>query len=69
MSPEEQKELKEYAKAIAKILYKNTDKKELNSLGAIEKVVRDGMQEHVMPEVGVFLLRTSQEKAKDMKES
>ena len=53
MSPEEQQELKEYAKAIAKILYKNTDPKELNSLGSIEKAVRDRMQEHVMPELGV----------------
>ncbi len=68
MSPEEQQELKASARAIAKILYKNTDTKELNSLGSIEKVVRDGMQEHVMPELGVFLSKMSQEKAQDMKE-
>jgi hypothetical protein len=30
MSSEEQQKLKEYAKAIAKILYKNTDTQELN---------------------------------------
>jgi thiaminase len=69
MSPEEQQELKEYARAIAKILYKNTDTKELNSLGKIERAVRNGMQEHVMPELGVFLSKMSQEKAKDMKEN
>jgi hypothetical protein len=69
MSPEEQQELKEYARAIAKILYKNTDPKELNSLGSIEKAVRARMQEHVMPELGVFLSKMSQEKAKDMKEN
>ena len=32
MSPEEQKELDRQAKAIAKILYKNTPKEELTSL-------------------------------------
>jgi hydrogenase maturation factor len=69
MSPEEQQELKEYAKAIAKILYKNTETKELNSLGKIEEAVRSGMQQYVMPEVGVFLSKISQEKARDMKEN
>jgi hypothetical protein len=59
--------LKEHALAIAKILYKNTEIKELNSLGSIERAVRDGMQEHVMPEIGIFLSKISQEKAKDMK--
>ncbi len=67
MKPEEQQELKEHALAIAKILYKNTEIKELNSLGSIERAVRDGMQEHVMPEIGIFLSKISQEKAKDMK--
>jgi hypothetical protein len=53
MSPEEQKELERHTKAIAKILYKNTPKEELTSLGQIEEAVRARMQEYVMPEVGI----------------
>jgi hypothetical protein len=51
--------------AIAKILYKNAPTKELTSLGKIEEVVRSQMQEHVMPEVGGFLSKMSQEKTQD----
>ncbi len=51
--------------AIAKILYKNAPTKELTSLGKIEEEVRSQMQEHVMPEVGVFLSKMSQEKTQE----
>jgi L-lactate utilization protein LutB len=53
MSPEEQKELDQHTKAIARILYKNTPKEELTSLGKIEEAVRARMQKYVMPEVGI----------------
>jgi hypothetical protein len=53
MSPEEQKEMEQHTKAIAKILYKNTPKEELTSLGKIEEAVRSRIQEYVMPAVGV----------------
>jgi hypothetical protein len=53
MSPEEQEELERHTKAIAKILYKNTPKEELTSLGKIEEAVRARMQEYVMPSVGI----------------
>jgi hypothetical protein len=53
MSPEEQKEMEQHTKAIAKILYKNTPKEELTSLGKIEEAVRARIQEYVMPAVGV----------------
>ena len=55
MTEEENQLLLEHARAIAKILYKNAPREELKSLGKIEEVVRTQMQEHVMPEVGVFL--------------
>jgi hypothetical protein len=54
MSPEEQKEIERHSKAIAKILYKNTPKEELTSLGKIEEAVRERMQKYIMPEAGVF---------------
>ena len=68
MSPEEREEIAAHAKAIAKILYKNTPPERLTSLGKIEEVVRDRMQEYVMPEVGIFLSKMSPEKAVDTKD-
>ncbi len=68
MTPEEQKEVLEHSRAIAKILYKNTNKAELTSLGKIEEVVRDSLQKHVMPEVGIFLSEMSQKKQVDIKD-
>lgn len=68
MSEEENQLLIEHARAIAKILYKNAPVEELTSLGKIEEVVRSQMQEHIMPEVGVFLSKMSQEKTRDTSE-
>lgn len=68
MTPEEEKQIKEYSRAIAKILYKSTTGEQLTSLAKIEEVVRSQMQEYVMPEVGVFLSKMPQEKAADINE-
>ena len=68
MSPEERQEIAQHTEAIAKILYKNTPPEQLTSLGKIEEVVRDRMQEYVMPEVGVFLSKISQSKREDIKD-
>jgi hypothetical protein len=65
MTPEEEQQIKEYSRAIAKILYKNTDSEQLASLAKIESVVRAQMQEYVMPEVGIFLSKMPQKKAED----
>jgi hypothetical protein len=68
MTEEEKQLLSQYSRAIAKILYKNAPQEELTSLGKIESVVRSQMQEHVMPSVGIFLLKMSQEKTQDVNE-
>ena len=68
MTEEEKQLLAEHTQAIAKILYKNAPIAELTSLGKIESVVRSQMQEHVMPSVGVFLSKMSQQRAKDTNE-
>jgi len=44
-----------HIKAIARILYDETPAAELTSLSGIEQAVRRQMQQHVMPEVGIFL--------------
>lgn len=68
MSPEEREEIAAHTKAIAKILDKNTPPERLTSLGKIEEVVRDRMQEYVMPEVGIFRSQMLPETAVDPKD-
>jgi hypothetical protein len=68
MTPEEEQQIREYSRAIAKILYKNTSNEQLTSLAKIEEEVRSQMQEYVMPEVGVFLSKMPQEKPEDTNE-
>jgi len=46
--------LQEHIQAIAKILYEDTSAEQLTTLAGIEQAVRNQMQKHVMPEVGVF---------------
>ncbi len=68
MTPEEQQAIEAHSQAIAEILYRNTAVEQLTSLGKIEEVVRDAMQEHVMPGVGFFLSKVSLEKVVDTKD-
>ena len=66
MTPEQEQALSKHIKAIAKILYEDTEEnapEQLTSLAGIEAVVRSQMQKHLMPEVGVFLSRLPQAQA------
>lgn len=55
MTPEDKQALHEHTQAIAKILFAETPAERLATMAGIEQAVREQMQEHVMPEVGVFL--------------
>jgi hypothetical protein len=55
MTPEQKHALHDHVQAIAQILYENTPTEQLNTLGGIEQAVRQQMQKHVTPEVGIFL--------------
>ena len=57
MTPEEKQELEQYVQAIAKLMYKDADKSRMTNLGEIEVVIREQLQEHVNPQLGVFLSR------------
>jgi hypothetical protein len=59
MTPEEVRQVQFHAQQIAKILYCDTDPASIQTLGAIETVVRQKMLESVSPEIGVFLSKTS----------
>jgi hypothetical protein len=52
--------------AIAKILYETIPPEQLQTLGGIEQAVREQMQKHVMPEVGVFLSQQQQAQQQDV---
>lgn len=55
MNPQKQAELQQHLDAIAKILYQEADPAELTTLEGIEKNVRAQAQEHVLPQLGIFL--------------
>ena len=59
MTPEEKQELNEHVQAIAKILRKEAGERPMTTLGEIESVVREQLQIHVSPQLGVFLSKTS----------
>jgi len=65
MTPEQQQALQENIRAIAQILYEDTPPERLTTLAGIEQAVRDQMQKHVMPEVGVFLSKLKPEQQAD----
>jgi hypothetical protein len=65
MTPEKQQALQEHIQAIAKILYEETRSEELTTLAGIEQAVRNQMQRHVMPEVGIFLSQRSRAQQQD----
>jgi len=54
MTPAEQQELNEHVEAIARLLYKDADPSRMQELGGIEKVIREQLQAHVSPQMGVF---------------
>jgi hypothetical protein len=65
MTPEEKRTLDEHVQAIAKILYADADKSRMRNLGEIEAGIRSQLQEHVHPQIGVFLSQQRQVPAKD----
>ena len=65
MTPEQEQALQEHVQAIARILYENTPAEQLKTLGGIEPAVREQIQKHVMPEVGIFLSQRQQEQQQD----
>ena len=61
MTPSDQEQLKSHLKAVAEILYKNTDPTELKSFDSIEKSLRQKMLSEVGPELGSFFFQQYQE--------
>ena len=54
MTPEEEKELTEHIDAIAKILYRQVQPEQVETLAQIEEKVRKQTLEHISPRIGFF---------------
>ena len=54
MTPEAQQELNQHVQAIAKLLYADANISELKSLNDIEVTIRNQVQTHVTPQIGLF---------------
>jgi hypothetical protein len=61
MTPEQEQALKTHLQAVAKILYEDSDPDTMQTLEGIEMTVRQKIQAHVGPELGIFLLERLQE--------
>jgi hypothetical protein len=59
MTPEEQAMLDQHVQAIAEILYREAESRPMETLGQIETVIRAQFQEHVGPQLGIFLSQKS----------
>jgi hypothetical protein len=65
MTPEQKQALSQHVQAIAEILYADADKSQMSDLGAIERVIREQLQDHVSPQIGVFLSQALRGQIKD----
>lgn len=54
MTSEEEKELRGHINAIAKILYKQTEPEQVDTLSKIEETVRKQTLEYISPQIGFF---------------
>jgi hypothetical protein len=68
LSAEKKQELQVHVQAMAKILFDASNKEELKTLRDIEVTLRQHLQEHVSPEMGLFLLQALQERQKAIPE-
>lgn len=69
MTPEDEQALREHVQALAKLLRKDAGERPMNSLGEIESIVREQLQTHVAPQLGVFLSKTSPKPSADTTEA
>ena len=57
MDAEKKAQIQAHARALAALLYEETDPEHVKTLAGIEAAVRGHLLEHVSPEIGDFLLQ------------
>ena len=55
MDTDKKAQIQAHARAIAALLYEETDPEQVKTLAGIEEAVREHLLEHVSPEIGDFL--------------
>lgn len=59
MDPDKRAQIQAHARAIAALLYEETDPGQVQTLAGIEETVRAHLLEHVSPELGEFLFKSA----------
>jgi Tfp pilus assembly protein FimV len=57
MDAKKKAQIQAHARALAALLYEETDPEQVKTLAGIEAAVRGHLLEHVSPEIGEFLLQ------------
>ena len=57
MDVDKKAQIQAHARALAALLYEETDPEQVKTLAGIEAVVRGHVLEHISPEIGNFLLQ------------
>jgi len=57
MDADKKAQIQAHARALAALLYEETDPEQVKTLAGIEAAVRGHLLEHVSPEIGDFLLQ------------
>ena len=65
MDTDKKAQIQAHARAIAALLYEETNPEQVNTLVGIEETVRDQLLEHVSPEIGNFLSKRVLEQQSD----
>jgi hypothetical protein len=61
MTPEKEQKLAKHIKAIAALLYEETEPTQVESLAKIEATVREQTLQYITPQLGFFLSQKQQE--------
>lgn len=69
METDKKAQIQAHARAIAALLYEETDPEQVKTLAGIEEAVRGHLLEHVSPEIGKFLLKQAAVQRRDANEA
>lgn len=71
MTPEQRQQLKVHVTEIARILYADAEDRQMDmdSLGKIEETIRAQLQDHVSPDLAIFLSTLAQNQTLEPDES
>ena len=69
MTPEKEQQLAQHLKAVATILYAETEPEQVETLAKIEATVREQTIQYITPQLGVFLSNKPPEHKQGERES